>query len=127
MIYNSPFFSQYYPGFSYYKQNRKTNFNSNQTNKYQKKSYPNPNISNSFINTLDSNNFTHKNSLNSFKSFKFKNFQNNNCDNSDILLEIFGIKLNYDDLLLICLIFFLYTEGVKDDFLFIVLILLLLS
>lgn len=41
--------------------------------------------------------------------------------------EIFGISLFYDDILLICLIFFLYTEGVKDTYLFLVLILLLLS
>jgi len=41
--------------------------------------------------------------------------------------EIFGIKLYFDDLLLICLIFFLYNEGVKDTFLFIALILLLIS
>lgn len=41
--------------------------------------------------------------------------------------EIFGLKLYFDDLLLICLIFFLYNEGVKDQFLFIALILLLLS
>ena len=50
-----------------------------------------------------------------------KNSDDNNC------FEILGIKLSYDDILLICLIFFLYTEGVKDDFLFIVLILLLLG
>lgn len=43
------------------------------------------------------------------------------------IIEIFGINLYYDDILLICLIFFLYNEGVKDEFLFIVLILLLLS
>lgn len=41
--------------------------------------------------------------------------------------EIFGIKLFFDDILLICLIFFLYNEGVKDQYLFISLILLLLS
>ena len=45
----------------------------------------------------------------------------------DIMFEIFGIKLCSDDILLICLIFFLYNEGVKDEFLFIALILLLLS
>lgn len=43
------------------------------------------------------------------------------------LFEIFGIKLYFDDILLICLIFFLYTEGVQDQYLFIALILLLLS
>ena len=41
--------------------------------------------------------------------------------------EIFGIKLYYDDILLICLIFFLYQEDVDDPYLFIALILLLLS
>lgn len=43
------------------------------------------------------------------------------------LFEIFGIKLYFDDILLICLIFFLYNEGVQDQYLFIALILLLLS
>ncbi len=41
--------------------------------------------------------------------------------------EVFGLKLYYDDILLVCLIFFLYNEGVKDDELFLSLILLLLS
>lgn len=43
------------------------------------------------------------------------------------LFEFFGVKLYFDDILLICLIFFLYNEGVKDEYLFIVLVLLLLS
>lgn len=41
--------------------------------------------------------------------------------------EIFGIKLYFDDILIIALIFFLYNEGVRDNFLFISLILILLS
>ncbi|MGN1352379.1 MAG: hypothetical protein ACI4VE_06405 [Clostridia bacterium] len=41
--------------------------------------------------------------------------------------EIFGIKLFFDDLIIIALIIFLYNEDVKDQFLFIALILLLLS
>lgn len=45
----------------------------------------------------------------------------------DALFNLFGVKLHFDDVLLICLIFFLYNEGVKDEYLFIVLILLLLS
>lgn len=48
-------------------------------------------------------------------------------NDTDILLEIFGIKLYFDDILLICLIFFLYNEGVKDQYLFVALILLLIS
>lgn len=42
-------------------------------------------------------------------------------------IDILGITLYYDDILLICLLFFLYNEGVKDQYLFISLILLLLS
>ena len=41
--------------------------------------------------------------------------------------EIFGLKLYFDDILLICLIFFLYKEDVHDEMLFIALVLLLLS
>lgn len=46
---------------------------------------------------------------------------------NDVLFDLFGIKLHFDDILLICLIFFLYNEGVKDELLFVSLILLLLS
>ena len=45
----------------------------------------------------------------------------------EAIFEILGIKLYFDDILLLCLIFFLYTEGVQDQYLFIALILLLLS
>lgn len=50
-----------------------------------------------------------------------------NKTDENTLFEILGIKLHFDDILLICLIFFLYNEGVQDQYLFIVLILLLLS
>ena len=40
---------------------------------------------------------------------------------------ILGIRLFYDDILLICLIFFLYSEGIQDTYLFLALVLLLLS
>ena len=62
---------------------------------------------------------------NSNKSNIFENFFLNN--NDTVMFELFGIKLYQDDILLICLIFFLYNEGIKDEFLFIALILLLLS
>lgn len=51
----------------------------------------------------------------------------NNGQNDEPAFEIFGIKLYFDDILIIALIFFLYNEGVKDNFLFISLILILLS
>ena len=43
------------------------------------------------------------------------------------VFEIFGIKLYSDDLLILGLLFFLYSEKVFDDELFIVLLLLLIS
>ena len=52
---------------------------------------------------------------------------NNNNVNDDILFDLFGLKLYFDDILLICLIFFLYNEDVKDEMLFISLILLLIT
>lgn len=54
-----------------------------------------------------------------------ENNPNNNTDN--YYFELFGLNLYFDDVLLICLIFFLYQEGVQDEELFISLILLLLS
>lgn len=48
-------------------------------------------------------------------------------ENRGDFFDIFGIRLYFDDILLICLIFFLYKEGVEDQSLFISLILLLLS
>ena len=47
--------------------------------------------------------------------------------NNPYLFNIFGLKLFFDDVLIICLLYFLYQEHVKDDGLFIVLILLLLT
>ena len=55
----------------------------------------------------------------------FLSFFDNNSNNE--FIEILGIKLFTDDIIIICLIIFLYNEGVKDQFLFIALILLLLS
>ena len=47
--------------------------------------------------------------------------------NDESSFEIFGFKLYFDDILIICLLYFLYTEKVQDTELFICLILLLLS
>ena len=51
----------------------------------------------------------------------------NSTDSSDYFFEILGLKLYFDDILIICILFFLYSEGVKDDNLFLSLLLLLLS
>jgi len=107
------------------------------------------NSNNSYLPTLyNSNSYHSTKHTNNQKNFK-KNYYNSNftlsqlpkenvdeClnqkkippkSNNDVIFEIFGIKLHFDDILLICLIFFLYNEGVQDQYLFIALVLLLLS
>lgn len=48
-------------------------------------------------------------------------------ESSDYFFEIFGLKLYFDDVLIICILFCLYKEDVHDEELFLCLILLLLS
>ena len=48
-------------------------------------------------------------------------------DIEEPVFEIFGIELYLDDIIIIGLLFFLYKEGVQDEFLFISLILLLIG
>lgn len=93
---------------------------------------------------MNNNYYSHASHSSSDKAFNFKgnDFTSNNNQNipplegSNVktnnnlkkpIFELFGIKLFFDDILLISLIFFLYNEGVKDRSLFIALILLLLS
>ncbi len=56
-------------------------------------------------------------------TFHFEGFS----DPNQVILEILGIKLYLDDLIILGLLFILYQEEVKDEMLFICLILLLLS
>lgn len=51
----------------------------------------------------------------------------NSSEKDDVLFEIFGLKIYFDDVLIICILLFLYQEGIQDEYLFIALILLLLS
>lgn len=44
-----------------------------------------------------------------------------------IWLDLFGIKLYFDDVLILSLLFFLYNEEVKDEGLFLALVMLLIS
>lgn len=86
--------------------------------------------------------YNHANSTNTTPSYNTKKDDsstvqncNSNLDsdskkedsNESPIFDIFGIKLYFDDILLIVLIYFLYKEEVKDEGLFVTLILLLLS
>lgn len=108
MIFNNPYkYQQYYN--NYYK-----NFNKQNGNLL--KPY-------NTVPTLTSQdkNFNVANNLNDNLSKK------TNKSNDTEYIDILGIKLRYDDILLILLIYFLYSENVKDMYLFFILILLLLS
>ena len=54
-------------------------------------------------------------------------FLNGDISYNNPVLEIFGIELYLDDIIILGLLFILYKEGVKDDMLFLTLILLLLT
>lgn len=66
------------------------------------------------------------------RSSKYNSFANINLSallESDLntpILEILGIKLYLDDLIILGLLFFLYKENVHDEILFVILLLLLL-
>lgn len=97
---------------------------------------------NFYSNTKNTDEGSIKNTENNYENFSKKNNGNNNLENTtenkinknndrfyddDTLINILGIKLSFDDLLILGLLYILYTEGNKDISLYIVLILLLLS
>lgn len=97
---------------------------------YYNSSYGNPYHSskyNYYKNTQK--NKAYSSCINSNATTNSKNTSSTEINNSskEQFWEIFGIKLYFDDILIICLIFFLYTQDVNDPFLFIALLLLLLS
>lgn len=49
------------------------------------------------------------------------------ADMDEPIIEILGIKLYLDDIIILGLLFFLYNENVKDDMLFLALIFLLIG
>jgi len=60
-------------------------------------------------------------------SRKISNTINKNSDSTQPIFEIFGIKIYTDDLIIIGLLYFLYKQNVKDEMLYIILFLLLVS
>lgn len=81
-----------------------------------------------------SNNFTsttNYNTVNNNNSSVFTNptinSSNTNLYEYEEFINIFGFKLYFDDLLILALLFFLYKQEIKDDSLYIILILLLLT
>ena len=79
-------------------------------------------------NSVNQNNYNENGvNQNDYNENRTNKKNNSKSNNDNYFFELFGLKLYFDDVLLICLIFFLYDEGVRDNELFISLILLLLS
>ena len=133
MMYSYPLFPHFYtrPFFRYLHspianapQNGTTSFNNTDFKNRQH----NANIGNQNKNRVPTLNRTQQNAdIKKEERYSSKERKAETDKEEEVLFEILGIKLHSDDILLLCLIFFLYNEGVKDEFLFIALILLLLS
>lgn len=129
MITPNPFFPQFKPMRNY---NNIHNVSNNFNQKPQTHYSPSPNTggykyrayNNNVSNNLDCNSST---STSNFPTvFNIGNEKSEEKQDKPIF-EIFGIKLYFDDLLILALLFFLYKEECTDDSLFIILVLLLLS
>lgn len=119
--YNRYYYNNYRGTYPHFNNNSNTNSVSFATMKNEAKSLEHvDNFSNS-VNSTDSTNLT--------DSTNNKNSENRKISSNidEPIFEILGISLYLDDIIILCLLFFLYTEGVQDELLFIVLILLLLS
>jgi len=79
------------------------------------------NIPNNQQHSFSSNNNSYYNQESKIKKSSSINKEDN------YFIELLGFKLYFDDVLILCLLFFLYTENIKDEGLFIALILLLIT
>lgn len=117
-MYNMPF-----PGFPYYKNYYLKNYN------YQKKENAeipkyepdNDNSQENIKNGTTSN--VSSSTINKNQNSNKRIFQ----DDNQAYINILGINLYSDDILILCILLSLYIEGIKDEMLFICLILILLS
>ena len=87
------------------------------------------NISSSNLNYEDTVSTNSSNTVHNISATDMNNDRSSSQKNpnNSYFFELFGLKLYFDDILIICLLYFLYSEGVKDEGLFIALILLLIT
>lgn len=126
-----PFYAPFGP-FSNYNHRRVNNYYSPYNNLHNSNLNNNNFKENSYFPSVSSKqtqgNFDY--SLNNNNSIKNDNYNIKNeyiNDSNNNIFEIFGLKLAFDDLLIIAMLFFLYKEEVKDTYLYMALILLLLT
>lgn len=113
-----PYHSYYYPYYTNYKKINTYNTEQENTSGNQETSES--------INESRNQNKKKSSKYNSFGPIRFANpFFENDLNNP--IIEILGIQLYLDDIIILGLLFFLYKEDVHDEMLFFVLILLLLT
>lgn len=130
-----PYMNRFYSRNNIYSQ--KNNYNApgnNKTNSINESDTLNNDIQNNRVENINCTNLNEDiSSLGQNKSSRYSvigpiHFQNPFSMNSDEpIIEILGISLYLDDIIILGLLFFLYQEGVKDYMLFMALIMLLLS
>lgn len=124
---NSPYYNyrNYYSRYNNYYKNLQKSRDSMKSN--EKKVVENkPNSEENVQVLVDQK--THKNRSSKYNFTGPVRFNFDSLNNSEEpIIELMGLKLYLDDLIIIGILFFLYQEDVKDDLLFISLILLLLS
>ena len=121
--YHYPYYNRYYNNYNYYKSETKKDDN-NEADKDDME------IEESSVQAMEDNNFNRYNTKISSRNNNLLPFSLNFTGFSDCdepIIEILGIKLFLDDIIILGLLFILYKEEVKDEMLFISLILLLLS
>ena len=101
-------FYRYGPPFNYY-------------NPYQRRPLYNnyPNTMSSVTNIPDSEIKSEKTNV--------KETHSRSSEKNPVWFDLFGLKLYFDDVLILSLLFFLYKEEVKDEGLFLALVLLLIT
>lgn len=111
------------PIFKYYSPYRKPNFYN----------YYRPTFERNYTPISYNNNLSNITPVNPPNQQIIKNISNSEqsrskqkCDDN-VWFDLFGIKLYFDDVLILSLLFFLYKEEVKDEGLFLALALLLIS
>lgn len=141
MMYNYPFFSfphfrrysNYYPvPYSYVNNDSQKYKCSTYSNKQQRdkySTYSNKQLKDKYSTYSNKQQKEGNSSKRTPSGFSFLSniLHQEDRDDDEEYFDLFGLKLYYDDLLLIGLMFFLYKEDVKDQYLFFALVLLLLS
>ncbi len=112
-------YNYYRPSYNSYNSNLNSNYNSSD---YAYDSVTSP-LKTSFSSNYESK--EEKKSKNNFTNFNLEHLLCWNLD--EPIFEIFGIKLFLDDLIILAILFFLYTEGVTDQMVYISLILLIIG